>query len=454
MALRAVVALPSLTAQSLSRHSDDAQARHCHTIAHVQARAHSRDTTPSVPSTPSARSRRGSGLLFSISSLTLPFSLPVAVLADEIIAEPDVSAPSVPDLSLPSISDALSLYSDSTQALVNTVSEPSFDPTFIAVGAAALLVPVSLFFLFKKGYAGDLSPSDALSYLQEDSSAFLIDVRSKKERGADGAPSLKSTGKKALTVTYVVEGEDGELMADEDFVEKVIASKGVSLESPLLLLDSVGPLAVEAAKALTKAKFQKVYAVRGGAIAWKESGLTWVKPSSFKLDLGVIKDAITSTVEDNKALLPASLGVAAAAGASVVLLSEVEVALQVLGSAALLQLLVKRFLFAEDRNKTIAEIKTFLDTKVAPQSLADDIKEIGSALLPNEKEVTEKELSDARELIDALEQAVELPAASAATSASGEGASSQSDSAAASLSESESKYPDLKPPSSPMPSPP
>jgi chitinase domain-containing protein 1 len=85
--------------------------------------------------------------------------------------------------------------------------------------------------------------------------------------------------------------------------------------------------------------------------------------------------------------MPTTLGVAAAAGVGLVVFSEAETALQLLGSAALVQLFVKKFLFADDRQKTLKEIQTFFDTKIAPKEIVDELKGIGKVLLSTDEEV-------------------------------------------------------------------
>jgi chitinase domain-containing protein 1 len=68
-------------------------------------------------------------------------------------------------------------------------------------------------------------------------------------------------------------------------------------------------------------------------------------------------------------------------------LEQAETALQLLGSAALVQVFVKKFLFADDRQKTLKEIQTFFDTKIAPKEIVDELKGIGKVLLPTDEEV-------------------------------------------------------------------
>lgn len=74
-----------------------------------------------------------------------------------------------------------------------------------------------------------------------------------------------------------------------------------------------------------------------------------------------------------------ALGAAAAVGASAFMFTEFETLLELVGSVAALQIFINKFLFAEDRDKTVASIKTWLDTKVMPKDLAADIKGIVSS---------------------------------------------------------------------------
>jgi hypothetical protein len=48
---------------------------------------------------------------------------------------------------------------------------------------------------------------------------------------------------------------------------------------------------------------------------------------------------------------------------------QAETALQLLGSAAAVQVFVTKLLFAKDRKETIGQLQKFLDTKIAPQEL-------------------------------------------------------------------------------------
>eukprot|EP01018_Ginkgo_biloba_P011517 Gb_23540 [translate_table: standard] len=87
-------------------------------------------------------------------------------------------------------------------------------------------------------------------------------------------------------------------------------------------------------------------------------------------------------MKENPGLIQVTLVVTAATGFGLVAFSEVETALQLLGSAALAQLFVKKLLFAEDRRRTFEELESFIDTEVAQKELVSELKGIGNALLP------------------------------------------------------------------------
>jgi chitinase domain-containing protein 1 len=129
-----------------------------------------------------------------------------------------------------------------------------------------------------------------------------------------------------------------------------------------------------------------LYEILIGLGCQQESELPWLAPKKgFKFNLSsltnVIKDSAAANADSS--LVPTTLGVAAAAGVGLVVFSEAETALQLLGSAALVQFFVKKFLFADDRQKTLKEIQTFLDTKIAPKEIIDELKatENGPAIL-------------------------------------------------------------------------
>lgn len=132
--------------------------------------------------------------------------------------------------------------------------------------------------------------------------------------------------------------------------------------------------------------FKAAYAIKDGAEGprgWMNGGLPWTPPrKALSLDFGNLTDAISDTIGETSDGLAVTLGIAAATGLGVLVISEIETILQLLGSAALIQFASKKLLFAEDRKQTLRQVDEFLNTKVALKELVDEIKEIGKDLLP------------------------------------------------------------------------
>lgn len=133
---------------------------------------------------------------------------------------------------------------------------------------------------------------------------------------------------------------------------------------------------------MTANGFKAAFAIKDGAEGdrgWKNSGLPWLPPKkALFFDFGNLTDAFG----ENSNNVPVTLALAAAIGLGLFVSTEIETLLQLLGSAAIIQLLTKKLLFAEDRKRTLQQIDEFLNTKVAPKELADEIKMIGKSLLP------------------------------------------------------------------------
>lgn len=96
-------------------------------------------------------------------------------------------------------------------------------PVIGAVVLLAIAVPALLSTVFKKGYAGSVSPKQALLSLEEDAGSVLVDIRSSKEISAEGSPKLAG-GKKAVRVQFQKES-DGAVTVDPAFVSKVEARR-------------------------------------------------------------------------------------------------------------------------------------------------------------------------------------------------------------------------------------
>ncbi|KAJ8573127.1 hypothetical protein K7X08_009638 [Anisodus acutangulus] len=138
---------------------------------------------------------------------------------------------------------------------------------------------------------------------------------------------------------------------------------------------------------VTENGFKAAYAIKDGAEGprgWLNSGLPWIVPKkTLSIDLSNLSDALDGVLGEGSDAVTVGLGAAAAAGLELFAFTEVETILQLLGSAALVQLVGKKLLFAEDRKQTLQQLDEFLTTKVAPKELVDEIKQIGKALLPD-----------------------------------------------------------------------
>ena len=76
-------------------------------------------------------------------------------------------------------------------------------------------------------------------------------------------------------------------------------------------------------------------------------------------------EKLVQQYNQDPSLVKGAAAVAAIAGASIFLVTELETVLQVVGLAYALQFLARRLLFAEEREKTFNDVKTLLRNKIA-----------------------------------------------------------------------------------------
>ncbi|CAD6247366.1 unnamed protein product [Miscanthus lutarioriparius] len=278
--------------------------------------------------------------------------------------------------------------------LVDFVNE---NPLVVAAGVAAVALPLLLAQILgggggSKPYAV-VSARAAYQRLLEEPDAQLVDIRPLKDAREAGTPDLKEAKKKAAAVPF--DGNSG-------LVAELVTANG----------------------------YKAAFAVKDGAEGsrgWKSSNLPWKAPAKgFSFDLGEL-------FGDGSDGLPVTIGLAAATGLGVLAYTEIETLLQFLGSAAVVQLVVTKLLYAEDRQKTLKQIDEFFNKKVAPKELVDEIKEIGQALLPLP--------GDAKN-----QPATATPVAATPTAAPTEAAPAA---ATPTPLSPYTNYPDLKPPSPP-----
>ncbi|XP_059651265.1 rhodanese-like domain-containing protein 4, chloroplastic isoform X2 [Cornus florida] len=291
------------------------------------------------------------------------------------------------------------------------------NPAVVIGGVAILAVPLVLSQVFSNSKPwGVESAKSAYAKLADEASAQLLDIRAPVELRQVGSPDIRGLRKKPVSVAYKGEDKPG-------FLKKLAFKFKEPETTTLFILDKFDGNSELVAELVTANGFKAAYAIKDGAEGsrgWMNSGLPWILPSKgLTLDLSNLTDTIGGALGEGSEGLSVTLGIAAATGLGLLAFSEVETVLQLLGSAALVQFISKKLLFAEDRKETLQEVDEFLNTKIAPKELVDEIKEIGKALLP-------------------------LPVSNKALPAP-----SETSPAAA---EPPPQYPDFKPPTSPTPS--
>ncbi|KAK2995528.1 hypothetical protein RJ640_003956 [Escallonia rubra] len=254
------------------------------------------------------------------------------------------------------------------------------NPAVIVGGAAVLALPLVLSQVFGKPKPwGVESARSAYAKLGEDATAQLLDIRAPAELRQVGTPDIRGLKKKPVTVLYKGEDKPG-------FLKKLALKFKEPENTTLFILDKLDGSSELVAELVTANGFKAAYAIKDGAEGtrgWMNSSLPWIQPKkTLSLDLSGLSDAIGDAIGEGSDALFVALGVAAATGLGLLAFTEVETILQFLGSAALVQVVSKKLLFAEDRKETLQKVDEFLTTKIGPKELVDDIKEIGKALLP------------------------------------------------------------------------
>ncbi|XP_071685726.1 rhodanese-like domain-containing protein 4, chloroplastic [Rutidosis leptorrhynchoides] len=255
------------------------------------------------------------------------------------------------------------------------------NPVVVAGGAALLAVPFILSQVFGKSSKpwGVESAKIAYEKLGDDINAQLLDIRPSSEIRLMGSPDIKGFKKKSIAVAY--NGDD-----KQGFLKKLALKFKDPENTTLFVLDKFDGSSELVAELVTVNGFKAAYAIKDGADGsrgWMNSGLPWVLPKkSLAFDFSSLTDAIDGLFGDSSDAVSVIFSVAAATGLGLLAFTEVETILEVLGSAAIVQLVTKKLLFAEDRKKTIQEFNEFVATNIGPKELLEEIKDIGKALLP------------------------------------------------------------------------
>jgi rhodanese-related sulfurtransferase len=141
-----------------------------------------------------------------------------------------------------------------------------------------------------KEYAGDISATDAYELLEKDTSALLVDVRTKPEWAFVGTPDLSGIGREPIFIEWQ---EYPSMQTAPDFVQQlrsVVGKKGGDQSTPVLFLCRSGVRSRAAAIALTAAGYARCFNVAGGfegghddqrrrgsLDGWKADGLPWAQ---------------------------------------------------------------------------------------------------------------------------------------------------------------------------------
>ncbi|KAL7002393.1 hypothetical protein U1Q18_003547 [Sarracenia purpurea var. burkii] len=324
------------------------------------------------------------------------------------------------------------------------------NPLIVAGGGTILAVPLVLSTVLGKSKPwGVETAKKAYEKLADDETSQLIDIREPVEFREVGSPDIRGLKKKPVPVVYRGSDKLG-------FLNKLSFKFKEPQNTTLFILDKFDGNSELVAELVTANGFKAAYAIKDGAEGprgWMNSGLPWIVPKkSLSFDFSNLTDAI----EEGSDGLTVALGVATATGLGLLAFTEVETLLQLLGSAALVQFISKKVLFAEDRKQTLLQVDEFVNTKIAPKELVDEIKQIGKALLPSP--VTSKALPAPVETISTVADNAVQKSEVAAEPAPQINSVPKAEVKAESLPGISKPlspypfYPDLKPPTSPSPS--
>jgi rhodanese-related sulfurtransferase len=133
-------------------------------------------------------------------------------------------------------------------------------------------------------YAGDVTPADAWSALQQKENAQLVDVRTQAEWAFAGVPSLDTIGKTVKTISWKFYPQ---FNVNPDFISQLEAAV-TDKTAPLYFLCKTGGRSTDAAIAATAAGYTHCYNIEGGfegdintnhqrgqVNGWKASRLPW-----------------------------------------------------------------------------------------------------------------------------------------------------------------------------------
>ena len=140
------------------------------------------------------------------------------------------------------------------------------------------------------GYAGDVDPVTAYQELSKDSTAQLIDVRTRAEWSFVGIPDLGAIGREPILIEWQ---SWPHMQVTADFLDKLkasLAERNVAPDAPLYFLCRSGVRSAAAAACACTVGFRNSFNIAGGfegppdaarhrgsVAGWKANDLPWVQ---------------------------------------------------------------------------------------------------------------------------------------------------------------------------------
>lgn len=140
------------------------------------------------------------------------------------------------------------------------------------------------------GYAGDVTPEEAMTALASGKGAALVDVRTTAEWNYVGLPDLSGTQAPLLRVEWQTYPSMQVNPAFVQTTDKALRAAGGNPEAALFFICRSGARSAAAAAAMTAAGYARCYNVSGGfeggrdesghrgtVDGWKAAGLPWAQ---------------------------------------------------------------------------------------------------------------------------------------------------------------------------------
>eukprot|EP00210_Caulerpa_lentillifera_P000583 g564.t1 len=271
-------------------------------------------------------------------------------------------------------------------------SESSTLVTVAGLGLVSLTaIGVAVFQSPQRNNVISISPIKLTEMLNNRNTMF-VDIRSKAEVQSNGLADTKSIKARFVSCPYSRRNRAGEDEVIDNFGETFVKIKGLREDSVVVLLDSDGTQAAEAAREIMKFQNDRsLYYVANGASGkggLRHSGFPWKQQSRTRLELPKLDVSVLdfdriaeSFKEPTTTLLNTGLALGAVTVATFVLLNEFDLVLEAVGIYGGITIFVNKFLFAKDRKKTVKDLKELINDKIVAKEAADDLKNLADVIL-------------------------------------------------------------------------